>query len=147
MSVITSFRTRIRLGEPGFESFEDLQHDEGFKILREAVEACAKDHGGRLVDGIRDYFGRFQVCDLAFEVPEFDRGIGIMVNRVTGEVFFLYDAYGGYDKTVSDLCGEVTQNFTALALASAFRSLNYRVEYEESADEDGRKTVVVRAVT
>ncbi|MEW6082743.1 MAG: hypothetical protein AB1576_13500 [Bacillota bacterium] len=139
MSVITSYTTRIRLktGEG-----QDFRETVGWSLLVDAVEATAESHGGRVVRSISDFFGRVRLCDLALVTPEMPRGVGVEVDEATGEVFFLYDDYGGLEEASRDLAEEISQNFAALAVTRAFESLNYEVEVEEVSSPEGREVLV-----
>ncbi|MCL6449910.1 MAG: hypothetical protein K6T75_01255 [Acetobacteraceae bacterium] len=145
MSQITSYSAEIVLehvaeGRP-------LEDDPGWRLLREAVEATAQEYRGRVGATIVDYFGRVRPCDISLITAAFPRGLGVVVDRATGRVAFLYDDYGGYGDVVRRQINRVTQNFLSLAVAHALRAMNYQVDVEEKAAEVGdEKTVVVRGV-
>jgi hypothetical protein len=77
---------------------------------------------------------------LAIVTPAFSRGVGIKIDRGTGEVTFLYDKYGGYDDIVGKITEETTQNYVAIALIRTMKSLGYHVEEKASKE---RETVVL----
>jgi hypothetical protein len=123
----------------------ELRDDPAWEVLQEAVAACAEAHGGRVGSSVADVFGRSVPCDLALVVPEFRAGIGMRVDRATGEMRFLYDAYGQRPETLAALTDEILQNFTSIAVARALRSLHYQVDMEEHGEGPERR-VVVRGV-
>ena len=143
MSQVATYNTEICLGQP--EPGQSIEQLPGWEILRQAVEAVAEEKGGRVGRQITDYFGRHYDVDFALITPEFPRGLGIKVSRATGEVRFMYDAYGGYEPVVRSLAESIQQNYSALAVARALEEMNYQVELEEIVDQGPeRKLVLVR---
>ncbi|MDI6895623.1 MAG: hypothetical protein AB1503_06970 [Bacillota bacterium] len=143
MSQVATYNSEICLGQP--EPGQSIEQLPGWEILRQAVEAVAEEKGGRVTRQITDYFGRHYDVDFAVITPEFPRGLGIKVSRATGEVRFMYDAYGGYEPVVRGLTESIQQNHSALAVARALEEMNYQVELEEVPDQGpGRKVVLVR---
>ncbi|MEW6547726.1 MAG: hypothetical protein AB1446_12600 [Bacillota bacterium] len=143
MSQVATYSTEICLGQP--EPGRSIEQLPGWEILRQAVETVAEEKGGRVTRRIADYFGRHYDVDFALITPEFPRGLGIKVSRATGEVRFMYDAYGGYEQVVRSLCEAIQQNYSALAVARALQEMNYQVELEEITDQGpDRKLVLVR---
>lgn len=144
MSHISAYKAELKLEGAGENTAE---FEEARRLLREAVEAVAEEHGGFVSHEISDYFGRKTGVDLGLITREFPAGIGIQINSHTGEVEFLYDSYGGHQRTIDRLCEEIKQSYLTLAVSRALRDLNYEVEYEESAGEEtGRRRVVIRGV-
>lgn len=141
MSQVATYGTEICLGQP--EPGQSIEQLPGWEILRQAVEAVAEEKGGRVTRYITDYFGRHYEVDFGLMTPEFPRGLGIRVSRATGEVRFMYDAYGGYEAVVQSLAESVQQNYSALAVARALREMNYQVELEEIADRGPESRVVL----
>jgi hypothetical protein len=93
---------------------------------------------------VTDYYGREMRCAFALVTPDFPRGIGVRVGT-DGNVTFIYDHYGGYQRVASALCERITQNYTALAVARALGEMNYSVEIEEARETaGGPRAVVVR---
>ncbi|HHY38914.1 MAG TPA: hypothetical protein GX507_08325 [Clostridia bacterium] len=145
MSVIASYAADIRLPVDIDEPKTPLERTPGWLALKDAVEATAEEFGGFVFTEVTDYFGRSAPCDFAVITPSFGRGVGIRVDRSTGEVFFLYDAYGGFEYEASKIKQRVLQNFSAVAIARALESLHYEVEYEERRTEGG-KEILLRGV-
>ena len=117
----------------------------GWEILRQAVETVAEERGGRVTHQVTDYFGRQYSVDFGLVTPDFPRGLGIKVSRVTGEVRVMYDAYGGYEGTARSLLESIQQNYSALAVARALQEMHYQVELEEVTGEGEQgKLVLVR---
>ncbi|MEW6032996.1 MAG: hypothetical protein AB1645_09000 [Bacillota bacterium] len=141
MSVMTTYRTRIRLSP---ERVVGGELDPTWALMQEALEATAQEFGGRLTDRVTDYYGREMRCDFALITPDFPRGIGLRVEP-GGEVTFIYDHYGGYQRVASMLCERITQNYTSLAVARALGEMNYSVEVEETREgPEQARAVVVR---
>jgi hypothetical protein len=122
-----------------------LTEDPAWEILKDAVQAVAEARGGRVGDRVADVFGRSTRCDVALTLPDFRPGVGVRVDRRTGAVSFVYDAYGKPAEFFDSLTSEIVQNFTAIAVTRALRALNYQVELEEQGQGSGRR-VVVRGV-
>jgi hypothetical protein len=122
-----------------------LEADPAWEVLRQAVQAVAEAHGGRTDATVSDVFGRPVRCDIGLHLPEFRAGIGLRVDRRTGQLQFLYDAYGKHPAAIQALTDEIVQNHASLAVAQALRSLNYQVDLEESGNGADRR-VVVRGV-
>lgn len=141
MSHIASYSTRIRLPvNPG----EDLKASPAWEVLTGALEVTAREHNGAVTDFISDYYGRRWPCTLALVVPEFPLGIGLEVDTRTGEIRFVYDHYG-HESTVGRICDAINQNYTAVAVTRALRSLHYQVDLEEfPAGNGGAKRVLIK---
>jgi hypothetical protein len=123
----------------------ELEDDPAWPILQEAVSACAEARGGRTGSSVADVFGRAVACDVALSLPDFRPGIGLRVDRETGELRFLYDAYGRPPESLRAVTDEILQNFTSIAVARALRELRYEVDLEEHGEGADRR-VVVRGV-
>lgn len=143
MSHVSSYGTEIVFREVA--NGGSLEDDPAWEILQEAVRAVAEAHGGRVGHAVTDVFGRQVRCDLALVVPEFRPGIGIRIDRRTGELTFLYDAYGKSPQMLQNLTTEVVQNYTSIAVARALREMHYEVDVEENGAGSERR-VVVRGV-
>lgn len=107
-----------------------------FQILRRSLEIVARENGGTLTDCVTDFRGQTTACDLAVAIPAFPRGVGLRVDRNTGQVTFLYDQYGGYEQIARKITEEVTQNYVSIALISAMKSLGYKVEEETNRQQE-----------
>jgi hypothetical protein len=105
------------------------------------VISAAQQLGGEVRSTISDYNGQTKTCDFAIVTPEFERGVGVVVSP-SGEVRFLYDAYGGYKRQTKRICDLITQSYAAIAVARALRSLNYSVELEEQGEGAEKKVMV-----
>lgn len=145
MSVISSYRTKIRLAS---QRVVDGELDPTWRIMADALEAAAQEYGGRVTEHITDYYGRQTRCEFALVTPDFPRGVGVRVGA-GGEVTFIYDHYGGYQRVAAEITERITQSYTALAVARALEELNYSVEMDEhrepaAAGGSRRRAVVVR---
>ncbi|MBT9260138.1 MAG: hypothetical protein KM310_10385 [Clostridiales bacterium] len=121
-----------------------LEEDPAWEILQQAVQAVAEAHGGHINQTVRDIFGRPTACDIAVHVPHLKGGLGMSIDRRTGELLFLYDDYGRVAEFQA-LKDEVVQNFSALAVAKALQALHYQVDVEETG-LGGERRVLVRGV-
>lgn len=143
MSHVSAYQTSVvfrHVKEGG-----DLEQDPAWAILQDAVRSCAETRGGRVGSTVTDVFGRPVRCDLALALPDFRQGIGLRVDRETGELRFLYDAYGRSPEALRAVTDEILQNFTSIAVARALRELHYEVDLEEHGQGEQRR-VVVRGV-
>jgi len=130
MSEIGRYRSRVRISLRTKTATFTLEDLPAFKVLQRAVELVAREHNGKLTRVVKDYYGRETRCDLAIVTPEFPRGVGVQVNRTDGAVVFVYDQYGGYGHVVQRIVNEITQNYLAIALIRAMKSLGYEVKEE-----------------
>lgn len=145
MSHLSTLKTEIVLAT-ALESGQRVESDPGFEILKQAVETTAAELGFEVGVFIKDYYARNVRCDFALVGPDFPRGVGVKVSRVTGAVEFVYDAYGGYERKARQICDSIVQNYQTIALARALEMLNYTVEYtEENHPVEGRR-VTLKAV-
>jgi len=143
VSVVSSYRTRIKLAPPESSRTEEGL-DPTWRIMAEAVETVAREYGGSAADAVTDYYGQRIHCDFAVITPDFPRGVGVRVEP-SGDVVFVYDHYGGYQKVAAEISERITQNYTALAVARALEEMNYSVEVDEHRERPaGAQAVVVR---
>lgn len=145
VSHISSYKTEIRL-ENALEAGRSVEEDPGWEVLREAVHATAEEMNLDVTRTFRDYYGRSIACDWGLVGPDIPRGIGVSVDRKTGEVSFLCDSYGGYERAAGEIKDRVTQNYTALCVSKALSALNYDVEVDEVKHPIEGKKVLVKGV-
>ncbi|MDP2870983.1 MAG: hypothetical protein Q8P31_00340 [Bacillota bacterium] len=143
MSIISSYSTKIRVA-PRAARGVGSRTDPTWQMLHEAVVSVAAQLRGEVRAEISDYNGTTKTCDFAIVTPEFPRGVGITVSP-SGEVRFMYDAYGGYKRHAQRICDLVTQSYTTVAVARALRAMAYEVDIEEHGQGSERR-VMVRAV-
>lgn len=143
MSHVSAYRTSVVFQH--VKGGGSLADDPAWSILQEAVSACAETRGGRVGTAVLDVFGRTVRCDQALALPDFRQGIGLRVDRKTGELQFLYDSYGHSADALRAVTDEILQNFTSIAVARALRDLHYDVDLEEHGAGNERR-VVVRGV-
>ena len=93
-----------------------------------------------------DVYKRQIYCDWSLAGPIFERGLGIKVDRDTGDVTFICDSYGGYERLAGQIKEKVVQNYIALCVTRALASLNYEVEMEEVKHPTEGKKVLVKGV-
>lgn len=136
MSEIGYYKSRIRLKVYA----SNIESNPSFEILKKSLEMVADEHRGMLRNYVMDSMGRKTICDMALVTPDFSRGVGLRIDRNTGEVTFLYDAYGGYRDIARKITEEITQNYVAIALIRSMKSLGYSVEEKTSKE---RETVVL----
>lgn len=139
MSEIGWYESMIRLAKIRAYS-SNIEANPSFQLLKRSLETVAQEHGGALTNYVTDSLDRKTLCDLAIATADFSRGVGIKIDKNTGEVTFLYDQYGGYEQTARKITEEITQNYVAIALIRAMKSLGYKVEEQLSKD---RETVVL----
>jgi len=137
MSNISWYESSINIAKVRTYS-SNIEANPCFQMLRRSLEIVAKETGGKLFNSVTDSIGRATDCDLAVTFPTFTRGIGVKVDRNTGQVAFLYDQSGGYEQLAHKITGEITQNYVSIALISAMKSLGYKVEEE---NDEQRETV------
>lgn len=118
----------------------NIENHPNYEILKKSMEMISKEQGGNLVNHVKDFSGNETICDLAINTPEFPRGVGIKINRDTGQTNFLFDDYGErgiYAKKITDL---ITQTYTSIAIIRAMKDRGFRVN--EGTSED-KSTVVL----
>lgn len=138
MSEIGLYKSRIKVALKEYAS--NIEANPSFQILKRSLEIVADECGGTLTNYVVDAMGRKTSCDFAIVTPSFPRGVGIKIDRETGEVKFLYDAYGGYGDAARKITDAITQNYVAIAMIRAMKSLGYNVTEETSED---RETIVL----
>lgn len=144
MSLVSSYKTDIRLTQALSEG-RAVEEDPGWDILDEAVRVTAEEMGGEVSHTIRDFYGRSFYVDWAISTPEIPRGIGVNVDRKTGQVSFVYDAYGyeAYVHLIQEIKDRVIQNYSALAVSKALAVLNYQVDVtEEKLGATGKRVLI-----
>lgn len=138
MSEIGLYKSRIRLALKSYAS--NIEASPSFEILKKSLEIVAEEYGGTLTNYVVDSIGRKAFCDFAIVTPSFSRGVGIKIDRRTGRVTFLYDAYGGYGNVAQKITDAITQNYVAIAMIRAMKSLGYNVAEGTS---EKRETIVL----
>ena len=139
MSEIGWYKSLIRLVKIRAYS-SNIEANPSSQLLKRSLEIVAQERGGTLINHVADSLGRKTACDLAVTTADFSRGVGIKIDKNTGEVTFLYDQYGGYEQTARKITEEITQNYVAIALIRAMKSMGYTVKEEASKQ---RETVVL----
>lgn len=145
MSHISAYKTVIKL-DNALANGKSVEEDPGWDILDKAVWACAEELNLIVTHSIKDYYGRTIYCDWALMGPDIPRGIGVNVDRKTGEVTFICDSYGGYERIASEIKDRVVQNYAAICVARALSTLNYDVEVEETKSPSEGKKVLIKGV-
>ncbi|MEM2111587.1 MAG: hypothetical protein QXX08_06890 [Candidatus Bathyarchaeia archaeon] len=135
MSLIGWYKTRIKLDMMQKYGLNIETHP-NFELLRKSIEIVAKKHNGEIRFHVVDALGREKKCDIAFATPDFSRGIGIKIDRNTGELYFLYDKYDDVSNIAKKLSGEVLQHYTAIALINAMKAYGYNVREDETQERD-----------
>jgi hypothetical protein len=139
MSEIGWYKSLIRLAKVKAYS-SNIEANPSFQLLKRSLEIVAQEHSGTLTNYVIDSLGRKTTCDLAITTADFSRGVGINIDKNTGEVTFLYDQYGGYGQLARKITEEITQNYVAIALIRGMKALGYKVKEEVSKQ---RETVVL----
>jgi len=143
VSVISSYRTKIKLAPPESARTEEGL-DQTWQLMAQAVDEVARECGGMATNVITDYYGHQTPCDFAVVTPDFPRGVGVRVEP-SGDVVFIYDHYGGYQRAAAEITERITQSYTALAVARALQEMNYTVEVDEHREKpSAARAVVVR---
>ncbi len=145
MSHVSSYKTEIKL-ESAIGQGRPVEEDAGWEILDQAILAIAEELNLDVAHSIHDYYGRSILCDWSLTGPLFPRGIGVRVDRATGEVSFVADTYGGYERAAAEIKERVVQNYSALCVARALKELNYSVEVDEVRHPVEGKKVLIRGV-
>jgi len=145
MSHISTFQTEIRI-DNALLAGRTLESDQGYDILKEAVEIVAAEMGLEVSSQIRDYFEKPNKVDFALAGVDIPRGVGVKVSRATGAVEFVYDAYGGYDRKARQICEAIVQNYQTIAITRALQSMNYAVEFQEEQHPIDGRMVTVKGV-
>ncbi|HHW17508.1 MAG TPA: hypothetical protein GXX30_01220 [Firmicutes bacterium] len=145
MSHISSYRANIKL-ENAIERGRPVEEDPGWEILDQAIWTTAEELNLDVSHSIRDYYGRSIYCDWSLSGPNVPRGIGVNVDRNTGEVVFVCDSYGGYERVVGEIKDRIVQNYLAICVTRALSALNYEVEVEEVPHPIEGKKVLVKGV-
>lgn len=145
MSHVTSYKTNIRLKD-AIDNGRDVEQDPGWELLENAVHSAAEEFNMYVSHAIKDYYGRAILCDWALTGPNFPRGIGINVDRKTGEVSFVSDTYGGFESIAGEIKDRIVQNFSAICVAKALKALNYTVDMDEVKHPVEGKKVILRGV-
>lgn len=145
MSHVSSYKTDVRLDNALSEG-RSVEEDPGWEVLNEAVLVTAEEYNLDVTHSIRDYYGRSIACDWGLLGPVFPRGLGVKVDRSTGEVSFIADTYGGFERTAGEIKERLMQNYATLCVTRALRELNYKVEIDEFAHPLEGKKVLVKGV-
>ncbi|HHY75529.1 MAG TPA: hypothetical protein GX500_01955 [Firmicutes bacterium] len=145
MSHISSYKTEIQL-DSALSQGLPVEEDPGWDILNDAIYATAEEMNLDVTRSFRDYYGRAIACDWALVGPDIPRGIGITVDRKTGEVVFSCDPYGGFERIAGEIKDRVVQNYASLCVAKALSALNYNVEVDEVKHPVEGKKVLIKGV-
>lgn len=145
MSHISSYKTEIQL-DSALSQGLPVEDDPGWDILNDAIYATAEEMNLDVTRSFRDYYGRAIACDWALVGPDIPRGIGITVDRKTGEVVFSCDPYGGFERIAGEIKDRVVQNYASLCVAKALSALNYNVEVDEVKHPVEGKKVLIKGV-
>jgi len=145
VSHISSYKTDVKL-ESALSQGRPVEEDAGWDVLSEAIFATAEEMNLDVSHSFRDYYGRTLACDWGLLGPTIPRGMGISVDRKTGEVVFLADSFGGFERACGEVKDRVMQNYASLCVARALATMNYRVEVEEDSHPVEGRRVLVRGV-
>lgn len=145
MSHISSYKTDVRLDNAIGEG-RSVEEDPGWDVLNEAVLATAEEFNLDVSHSIRDYYGRSIACDWGLMGGAFPCGLGIKVDRTTGDVSFIADTYGGFERIAGEVKERLVQNYSTLCVARALRELNYTIEVDEESHPLEGKKVIIRGV-
>ena len=104
-------------------------------LLKQSVEAIAKEVGGKIVSEIRDYYGNVRSdCIIAMKSDIFHRGIGIKLNE-KGEVEIIGDFWGVSQREVEKFKQLLVQNYTTLAIQQSLLQMGYQVQSQKVKDK------------
>jgi hypothetical protein len=145
VSHISSYKTEIKL-EQALLTGRSVEEDPGWDVLNEAIHATAEEMNLDVTRSFKDYYGRTLECDWGLVGPDIPRGIGVTVDRKTGEVMFVCDSYGGFERVAGEIKDRVVQNYTSLCVAKALAALNYSVEVDEVKHPIEGKKVLIKGV-
>lgn len=114
MSSITLIRIRLR--------------NVSAELLRQVVEQLCKELGGTMTTTIQDYYGNDVHVELGFKCPQFQRGVGFVVEK--GEVSIKGDFYQ-HNEFQRQVERQLTQTYTAQAHQQALRQAGYQVQQQK----------------
>ncbi len=158
MSLQRSYRTKIVLPRTRLvQGTLNVPDTPATKLLRDAMEKAAKDHGGSLESAYHDCLGKMHRCWLAVRTPAFKRGVGVRFGA-EGQVFFSYDAEapaGGQTaeligqapflsdrvEVAEELCREIAHHYAVLAVVAVMRSLGCTVRVRSSINPEPQTLV------
>ena len=98
-------------------------------MLKQTINVLAAKHHGSTITAVQDYYGTKTDVNIGLKTPGFNRGIGIVFNK-DGTVEFVFDDFN-CEQAVQHLKDEITQMYTAEAVAAALNALGYKVEATE----------------
>ncbi len=99
------------------------------EMMKQVIGFLAAKHNGNTITTVKDYYGTENRVDIGLKTQSFDRGIGIVFNQ-DGTVTFIYDDFNR-EHEVAELKDEITQTYTAQAVAQALQAMGYTIKAEE----------------
>jgi hypothetical protein len=104
-------------------------------LLKQSIEAIAKETNGQIISEIKDYYGNIRSdYIIAMKNDVFFRGIGIKVNE-KGEVELIGDFWGISQREVEKFKQLLVQNYTTLAIQQSLMQLGYNVQTQKVQDK------------
>jgi hypothetical protein len=104
-------------------------------LLRQSIEAIAKETNGQIVNEVKDYYGNVRGdCVIAMKNEVFHRGIGVKIND-KGEVEIVGDFWGIPHREVEKFKQLLAQNYTTLAIQQSLMQLGYQVQTQKIQDK------------
>lgn len=146
MSEIAEYRTEIRF--PPTRPTRLVARDAGIKgspcheILKLALEKVIRDHGGALSHSYLDNAGRTHKVLMAVCPENFHSGIGVQIQQ-DGRVTFHYDTYARDAQNAEQVCREIRQTYTTIALLRSLNALGFSVEAYDRPLSPAQKVVLI----
>lgn len=143
MSEISSYQTKIRI--PSLAKRTRLkgniidQEPRGALMTR-ALELIVEDYGGKITSEIQDCDGKTIPCLLGVSTPQCPKGVGVVVDK-SGNVSFVYDAYGDDKGWGKKIAGEVSANYNAIATRMALQTMNFEVTTLDRRTSQGQRLI------
>lgn len=149
MSVTRTYTPpKIVVPEPQLQAFSgNIAASPCMEIMRLAMNKIAEEHGGRLTDHYLDCQNKRHGVDLAIHTPGLPRGIGMVIDRRSGQVSFHFESRDANQREAEAICRDVARAYSVIAILRATQRLGYSVDVtEDSATNRGRRvqTVAIR---
>jgi hypothetical protein len=149
MSVTRTYTPpEIVIPEPQLQEFSgNIAASPCMEIMRLAMDKTAAEHGGRLSDHYLDCQNQRHTMDMAIITSALPRGIGMLVDRTSGQVTFHFESRDADRQAAEAICRDVARAYSVIAILRASRRLGYSVDVtEDKATQLGRRvrTIAIR---
>lgn len=152
MSQERSYKTAIKIPDVAMVHGElSIEENPALDLLRKAAEKTVAERNGSIGSTYLDCHGRGHRAWLSAHAPEFERGVGLTINRegrigfhydnatamnteqpeLAGQVRFIYDRAD----TAKALCADIVSRYVSLVAQRALESLECEVRIESVEDD------------